>query len=138
MNRDCLFCKIAGKEIPAARIYEDSHTLAFLDVAPRSPGHTVVISKIHSATLLDLPKEEVNYLFLAVQKVAHMVQKGLRADGLTIGINQGEVSGQTVPHLHVHVIPRFTGDGGGSIHAVVNIPSEESLQEIEKKIREVP
>jgi histidine triad (HIT) family protein len=122
------------KEIPSHIVYEDGHSLAFLDINPRSPGHTVIIPKFHAPTLADLPEEEVGPLFLSVRKMAMLLKDKLSADGLTFGINQGEVSGQTVQHLHVHIMPRFEGDGGGSIHSVVDNPPELSLQEMVEKL----
>jgi histidine triad (HIT) family protein len=132
---NCLFCKIGRKEIEAAVVYEDNDVLAFLDIHPRAPGHTMVISKTHSETLLDLPNEALAPLFLGVKTVMAMLMRAFSPDGFTIGINHGKASGQVIDHLHVHIIPRFNGDGGGSIHSVVENPPKESLQEIAEKIR---
>lgn len=131
---DCLFCKIIAGSIPAQTIYEDDHTLAFLDVRPRSPGHTMVIPKVHAPTLATLPEAEVAPLFLAVKKMAELLNAKLAPDGITIGMNQGRASGQEVDHLHVHLMPRWHGDGGSSIQSVVNNPLKESVEEIRKKI----
>ncbi len=131
---DCLFCKIASHEIPARIIAEDDRAIAFLDVHPRAPGHTVVIPKHHTPTLPELPDGEIVPLFQMVKKVSGRVLKALSADGLTIGINHGSVSGQTVPHLHVHVIPRFFSDGGGSVHGVVPDPKPINIDEVAKKL----
>ncbi len=132
---DCIFCGINSHEIAAEMIYEDETAAAFLDIHPRAPGHTVVIPKQHAATLGELDVALLGPLFVAVQKIARMVKDRLRADGLTIGINEGAVSGQTVEHFHVHILPRFVNDKGGSLHDVVNNPPRESLVEIAKKIR---
>jgi histidine triad (HIT) family protein len=131
---DCLFCKIAAKEIPTSIVYEDDATLGILDVHPRSPGHTMVIPKAHAENILDLPPEAVGPVFTAVKKVTSLLQKSLQPDGFTIGVNHGRVSGQTVDHLHIHIMPRWNDDGGGSIHSVVNNPPQESLEEIRTKI----
>jgi len=130
----CVFCKIVAEEIPAHTIYEDNQTLAFLDVNPRSPGHTMIIPKEHFANLSDLPENLVEPVFSTVKKATRMLEKGLQTDHFTIGINMGRLSGQEVDHLHVHVMPRFEGDGGTSIHGVVNNPPKESLEEIKEKI----
>jgi len=130
----CLFCKLASHEIPAKVVAEDAHTFAFLDVHPRAAGHAVVVSKYHCPTLADLPDDEVGPLFLAVKRVADKVLAGLNAEGLTIGINHGTVSGQTIPHLHIHVIPRNESDGGGSIHSVMPDPEAIDLAEVAKKL----
>lgn len=132
---DCLFCKIAKKEIPAEIIYEDGHALAFLDIDPRAPGHTMIVSRHHGATILDLPESEIGPVFSAVKKVVDLLKNQLGPDGFTIGINQGLVSGQTVEHLHIHILPRFLGDKGGSIHTTVNNPPKEPLKEIAAKLR---
>lgn len=131
---DCLFCKIVAGEIPAKKVYEDKAVLAFLDIEPRAPGHTMVIPKIHGANLLELPDSSVKPLFSAVKKVTKSVVEAVRADGATIGINHGRASGQEVGHLHVHIIPRFNGDGGGPIQAIVQNFPKESLDEIRDKI----
>ncbi len=131
----CIFCEIAQKKILSEIIYEDDHTFAFLDIAPRSPGHTVVIPKYHAQTILDLPELEIQPLFLTVRKLAGILQNTFRCDGFTIGINHGAEAGQTVGHLHVHIMPRFKGDGGAHIHGAVNNPPKESLKVLGAKIR---
>jgi histidine triad (HIT) family protein len=134
MDDRCLFCKIVGKKISAHTIYEDEHTLAFLDIMPRTPGHTMVIPKVHVPNILELPDEEIGPLFLAVKRVAEMLSKKLKPDGITIGMNQGRASGQEIDHLHVHLMPRWHGDGGSSIQSVINNKPKESVEEIKKKI----
>ncbi len=134
MNSDCLFCKIAAKTIPSKIIYEDDHAVAFLDVAPRAPGHTMVIPKYHAPTLVALPDEEIAPLFSAVKKTAELLMATLHPDGITIGINQGRASGQEIDHFHVHLMPRWHGDGGGSIQSVVRNAPKEPLDETAKKI----
>ncbi len=131
----CLFCKIAEKKIGAAVIYEDEGAVAFLDIHPRAPGHTLVIPKAHVSKLTDLADPEITPLFLAAKRVAKMLEKSLSPDGLTIGINQGEASGQVVGHLHVHLLPRFFNDGGGSVQSVVESVGKESIEEMAAKIR---
>src|SRR6266481_4279405 len=127
---DCLFCKIVKKEIPAFLVHEDAATLGFLDVHPRAPGHILVIPKAHRADIIELETSEVGPLFLAVRKLVRAAATALAADGFTIGVNHGAVSGQEVSHLHVHIMPRFAGDGGGSVQSVVGHPSEEPLASI--------
>lgn len=133
---DCLFCKIGKKEIPAEIVYENDHAFAILDINPVSPGHTMVISRTHAQNLPELPKEEVGPLFEGVKVVLAKIQSALKPDGFTIGINQGSVSGQVVDHLHIHLIPRFVGDKGHSVHSVVQNTPKESLPEIARRIRE--
>ncbi|MEK7568345.1 MAG: HIT family protein [Patescibacteria group bacterium] len=131
---DCLFCKIINKEISADVIYEDGDAVAVLDVQPRAPGHAIVLPKIHVENILELPEENIQGVFAAVKKVVGLLEKSLKSDGFTIGINHGRVSGQTIDHLHIHVIPRWQGDGGGSIHSVVDNPSKEDIEMIKNKI----
>ncbi len=131
---DCLFCKIANKEIPAQIIYESADATAVLDVNPRAPGHTMVLPKVHAKNILELSGEKIEGVFKAVKEVTNLLDKKLKPDGFTIGINHGKVSGQTVEHLHIHVIPRWNGDGGRSIHSVVDNSPKESLEEIKNKI----
>jgi len=131
---DCLFCKIAKKEIPSEIVYEDGAVVSFLDINPRSPGHTVVVPKVHAQNILDLPDSEIKGVFTAVKKVTDLLYRSLRPHGFTIGINHGRVSGQVVDHLHIHIMPRWDGDGGSSVHSVVNNPPKEPLKEIKNKI----
>ncbi|OIO49201.1 MAG: hypothetical protein AUJ39_01465 [Parcubacteria group bacterium CG1_02_42_13] len=131
---DCLFCKIASKEIPADIVYEDDRVLGFLDIHPLAPGHTIIIPRIHAENILDLSDDKIGPLFEAVKKVTSVLNAVFDPQGFTIGINHGKVSGQAIDHLHVHIIPRFEGDGGSSLHAVVSNRPKESIQEIKNKI----
>jgi len=132
---DCLFCRIGRKEIGAEVIWEDGANIVFLDIHPRAPGHAVVIPKAHRETILDVPDEELESLFLAVKKTTSMLSKTFKPDGFTIGINHGKASGQEMDHLHIHIIPRYFNDKGKSIHSVVDNKSDETVQEIAVKIR---
>jgi histidine triad (HIT) family protein len=105
-----IFTRIVNGEIPAAKVYEDEQTLAFLDVAPASRGHTLVICKPELPTLLDLPPDLLAAVARSVQAVARAIMAALQPDGLNIVQNNGPASGQTVPHYHVHIIPRWEGD----------------------------
>ena len=115
---DCLFCKIIKKEIPAEIIYEDNNAIGILDIHPLTPGHTMVLPKTHAENILDLPDDQVSPIFLAVKRVTEKLKNSHNPAGFTIGINHGRISGQVVDHLHIHVIPRFSGDGGKSIHSI--------------------
>mgnify|MGYP003877360191 CR=1 FL=1 len=136
-DNNCLFCRIAKGEIPAYLLHQDEHAMAFLDINPLAPGHTVVIPRAHAATLIDLAEPEVGPLFIALREVTRRVLLAVQAEGATIGINQGEVAGQTIPHLHIHIFPRFSGDGGGSVHSVVNNPPRENLVQMVEKIKSI-
>lgn len=131
---DCLFCKIANKEIPAEIIYEDDHALAFLDIHPKTLAHVLIIPKKHYASLKDVADSEIGPLFATVKKVAIILTDRFKPDGLTIGINQGRAAGQEVDHLHIHILMRYKNDNGGSIQSIVDNPPKESLKEVRKKI----
>jgi histidine triad (HIT) family protein len=105
----CVFCQIASRAVESLIVFEDEHTLAFLDHRPLFPGHCLLIPKQHYETLSDLPPESIGPLFSAVQRVARAVEIGMQADGSFVAINN-RVS-QSVPHLHVHIVPRRKKDG---------------------------
>jgi histidine triad (HIT) family protein len=109
MNDDCIFCKIVAGELPAPIVFEDDLTLAFLDHRPVFPGHCLLVPKTHFETLVDLPTTLVGPFFLNAQLLAQSVEQALEAHGTFVGINN-RVS-QSVPHLHVHIIPRRRKDG---------------------------
>jgi len=134
MENNCLFCQIAAKIIPSIIIYEDEKTLAFLDIHPISSGHTLIIPKIHAENILDLSDNQIDPFFQTVKKVVALLQKKLNPKGFTIGINHGTISGQVIDHLHIHIVPRYEGDGGGSLHSVVKNPPQESLEVIQAKL----
>ena len=129
---NCLFCNIVKGDIPDYRVAENDEALAFLDVNPTAKGHTIVISKFHAETLLDLPDDKLQGLFKLVKDTTALLKEKLSPDGFNIGANMHEAGGQKVEHLHIHVIPRWFGDGGGSMHTIVNKPPSESLDEVLK------
>lgn len=105
-----IFAKILRGEIPSHKIYEDDRTLAFLDVMPRTPGHILVIPKVRSTGLLDISPDNLGHLMTAVQKLAPLVVEAMGADGFLIQQFNGEAAGQSVFHIHMHVIPRKDGE----------------------------
>lgn len=129
---DCLFCKIITGEIPCYKVYEDENTLAFLDIHPCAKGHTVVIPKKHAATLWDINTEMFELFAAGLQTAAGKVQSVLKPDGMNIGLNNGKVAGQAVAHMHVHILPRWQGDGGGSMHSIVRNDLGVDVQEVAK------
>lgn len=108
---DCLFCKIIAGDIPNRTVYEDEHALAFLDIAPWHRGHTVVIPKRHVTDVLDDPTALAE-IAPALGATAKLLVERLGADGINLLSNAGEVAGQTVFHLHVHLVPRYDSDPG--------------------------
>jgi histidine triad (HIT) family protein len=111
MSHNCIFCKIIKGEIPCTKIYEDPEVLAFMDIGPVVKGHTLVIPKAHHNPLMDTPPKILQKLITVVQTIARAQKKGLEADGINVSQANGAAAGQVVPHIHFHVIPRFTTDG---------------------------
>jgi histidine triad (HIT) family protein len=109
VDKACVFCSIAEGTTPAAKVLDEPNVLAFLDVSPVFPGHVLLIPRTHYGTLVDLPAAVVTELFTAAQRVAVAVQAALNADGTWVSMNN--VVSQSVPHLHVHVVPRKRKDG---------------------------
>ncbi len=108
---DCLFCSIVEGKIPSHKVYEDEKTYAFLDITPVNPGHTLVIPKKHAADVFEIEEDEWKAVMHAARTVAHMLEKALSAHGVNVTTNNRPAAGQVVFHSHVHVIPRFEGDG---------------------------
>ncbi|MCB1887491.1 MAG: HIT family protein [Rhodocyclaceae bacterium] len=104
-----VFARILRGELPCIKVFEDDHTLAFLDIMPQSDGHTLVLPKEPAVTLLDLSPEGATACILTTRRVAAAVQRAVGAPGLLISQFNGEAAGQTVPHVHFHIIPRFPG-----------------------------
>lgn len=108
---ECLFCKIARKEIPSKIIHEDKDVLAFLDINPASEGHALVISKKHASSMFDADDETLAKMISVVKKIATLAKENLRADGINVLQNNGRHAGQIVDHIHIHMIPRYENDG---------------------------
>lgn len=107
----CIFCRIVAGKVPAEVIYRDEGAVAFLDLAPISLGHTLVVPKQHSEVLHQADPGVLAQLMAAVQLIAPRLQLAVGAEAYNIGINCGQAAGQAVPHTHVHIIPRHAGDG---------------------------
>ena len=129
----CIICQIIDRKLTSHKIYEDNKTLAFLDHHPSAPGHTLVSLIKHGETLLDYSPDELKELFATVQKLVSVLEKTLNCSGLSIGINHREIAG--IHHLHIHLIPRFAGDGGEIIQNLVYNKPRESLEIIAEKIK---
>lgn len=137
-DADCIFCSIVNGEIPSRTVATTDEALAFLDVNPLAPGHTLVIPTAHYETVRDVPASIASSVFSLVHEVTPRIEASVDADASTIGINNGAAAGQEVPHIHAHIIPRFSGDGGGPIHDVAgSIPSlsDDELDTIAQQIR---
>jgi histidine triad (HIT) family protein len=135
---ECVFCKIVEKKIPSATIYEDADVMAFLDINPRFKGHALVIPKIHVTTLDELGDEVIAHLFVLVKHVADTLRSNLGAKGYNIISNNGRVAGQVVPHLHIHVVPRYEDEKQGiGFEAAFPVDKEakKQLDELARKAR---
>ena len=108
---DCIFCKIIRKEIPANVVYENGRSLAFLDIKPVNPGHVLVIPKDHHPDFASTPDDLLADIAVVAKKMAAAVLQATGAPAFNIGVNNGRVAGQLVDHMHLHVMPRFDGDG---------------------------
>ena len=107
---DCIFCKVLAGELPATIIDEDEATISFMDIAPATRGHALVIPRAHSADLLSVEPEDLAAAALAAQRLARRMKEHLSADGVNLLNSCGAVAFQTVFHFHIHVIPRYEGD----------------------------
>ncbi|MDF1511204.1 HIT family protein [Robertmurraya sp. DFI.2.37] len=113
---DCIFCKIVAGEIPAAKVFENDHVVAFLDISQVTKGHTLIIPKIHKENLYELTPEIAANLFEVVPKIANAIKSAYEPIGLNLLNNNGEKAGQSVFHYHIHLIPRYgEGDGFGAV-----------------------
>jgi len=110
---DCVFCKIRDGQIPAYKVYEDSKSLAFLDINPLNPGHCLVVPKIHSTTIFEIELPDLMAVSATAKKVAVAVKNAFQAEGVNILQASGAAAFQSVPHFHFHVIPRWANDGKG-------------------------
>lgn len=134
---DCIFCKIVNGEIPAKIIDQSQKSMAFLDAFPLAKGHALVIPKNHYVKVQDMPLDENKDLFELVHKTTAKIDKLTNAE--LIAIHNGKESGQEIPHVHVHIIPRRSGDGAGAVHGMFkNRPklSDEEFLDILNQIKE--
>ena len=134
----CVFCRIVRRELPASILAEDEHTMAFLDIRPINPGHLLVIPKAHAPHVADLPPGAGGRLFdMARELTTALRQSGLRCEGVNFHLADGEVAGQEIFHVHLHVFPRFEGDGVGLRMGprYGTMPAREELDRIAASIR---
>jgi histidine triad (HIT) family protein len=133
---DCIFCKIIDGEIPSAKVFENEHVYAFLDISQVTKGHTLVIPKVHQENVYELTEDVATNLFAAVPQIARSVKRQFEPVGLNLLNNNGKAANQSVFHFHVHIIPRYgKGDGFGTVWKTHNV-SQEELGKIAKTISE--
>lgn len=110
---DCVFCKIRDGQIPALKVYEDARTLCFMDINPLNSGHCLVVTKSHAATLFESDDKDLEAAIVTARRVANALRIAVKPDGLNMLQANGVAAFQSVPHFHLHLIPRWTGDGKG-------------------------
>lgn len=133
MNTDCLFCKIVSGEIPAEKVWEDESFMAIVDIKPVNLGHLLLIPKTHSTNLLDMSEELLSQVGPRLQTLAKAVKVATQADGINIGMNNEAAAGQLIMHTHLHIIPRFKGDGFEHWHG--QEVTADDLKTISEKIK---
>jgi histidine triad (HIT) family protein len=134
MNTDpnCVFCKIRDGQIPSAKLYEDDATLAIMDINPLNPGHALVILKTHAPTIFDAAPADLAAAIATAKRVATAIRAALKPDGLNMLQANFAAAFQSVPHYHLHLIPRFTDDGKGFDWKLVPGNREEILGHADK------
>ncbi len=131
---DCVFCKIVAGQIPSTRVFEDEHTLAFLDIGHVNPGHVLVAVKQHAENLFALQDAQAEAIARASARIARAIRAAFRPAGLSVYQANGQAAGQTVMHYHVHLVPRHEADGMELVWPVKN-PPREKLAEYAEKIK---
>ena len=131
---DCVFCRIVARQIPATVVYEDEHTLAFMDLGQVNPGHVLVTVKAHAESLYALGDAQAAAVLPAAARVARAIRDAFKPAGLSVYQANGKAAGQTVFHYHVHLVPRHDADGMALTWPVKN-PPRERLDEYAAKIR---
>ena len=131
---DCIFCKIVAGQIPSTRVFEDEHTVAFLDIGHVNPGHTLVAVKKHAANLYELDEAQAGAVARATVKISKALRAAFQPEGLSVYQANGKAAGQTVFHYHVHLLPRHEADGMELTWPVKN-PPREKLEGYAEKIR---
>lgn len=135
-HTNCIFCKIVNGEIPSRTLYEDNDFRVIFDVSPASKGHAIILPKKHAANIFEISEEDASNIYVVAKKVATALSEELQCDGVNILQNNGEAAGQSVFHLHMHIIPRYKGD-------TVNIkwnpttPDEALLDQLSEKLKKV-
>ena len=136
MDQDCIFCKIIQGEIPSAKVYEDEEVFAFLDISQVTKGHTLIIPKKHVENIYETNEEIASSLFARVPKIANALKKAYQPAGINILNNNGKAAGQTVFHIHIHLIPRYDESDGYDANWTTNgeAYTSDDLAEIANKI----
>ena len=131
-DENCIFCLIANGQIPSNTVYEDEDFRVILDISPAAKGHMLILPKEHYANIFELPEEAAKKVLPLAKKLAAAVKEAMNADGVNIVQNNGTAAGQTVPHFHLHIIPRKEGDNAMPLWTPGESVPEEQAQIAEK------
>ena len=131
---DCVFCRIVAGQIPSTRVFEDEHTVAFMDIGQVNPGHVLVAVKKHAPNLYELDEVQAEAVARACVRISKAIQAEFKPEGLSVYQANGKAAGQTVFHYHVHLLPRHAADGMELTWPVKN-PPRETLEGYAEKIR---
>ena len=138
-QEDCVFCKVVNGQEPVSTVYEDDSVIVILDIQPVNQGHLLVLPKTHAVHLEDLDPDLGAHVFKVAMRMSEVLRASdIRCEGVNLLLADGEVAGQEIPHVHLHVIPRFDGDGFGFKfdESYWVLPIREELDEIASKINE--
>ena len=131
-DANCVFCKILDGVIPSVKLYEDEEFVIILDIGPAAFGHALIIPKDHYANLYEMPEELLGKVMSLAKVWGEKLVKALKADGLNLVQNNGLAAGQTVFHYHLHLIPRYEGDGVGELWTPGSLSEEQKKELVEK------
>jgi len=133
---DCIFCKIIAGEIPAVTVLDEEQVLAFMDINPSSPGHMLVTPKKHAENIFEISEGDLAAVIRGVKRCATAVKEALKAEGVTVLQLNGKASDQIVPHLHIHIIPRWENDGLPVSSWEMKPGDMEEIKDIAGKVKE--
>ena len=133
---DCIFCKIVAGEIPAVKVLDEELVLAFMDINPASRGHLLVIPKRHAGDIFEISEADLAAVTGATKRCARAVKEALKAEGVTVLQLNGRVAGQVVPHLHIHIMPRWENDGLTVSSWEMKPGDMEQIKDIARKVKE--
>lgn len=136
----CLFCEIVNENVPADKVYENEYVCAFLDINPVNKGHVLLVPKEHYRNLHELPDSLVEKLAVKTKALASAIRQTVSADGINIGMNNGEAAGQVIFHAHIHIMPRFENDGHehwSSNYTYQEGEAKETAQELSKELSQI-
>jgi len=133
---ECIFCKIIAGEIPAVKVLDDERVLAFMDINPSSRGHMLVVPKKHAENIFEVSESDLAAVTIAVKRCATAVKEALKAEGVTVLQLNGKASDQIVPHIHIHVMPRWENDGLSISSWEMKPGDMEEIKGIARKVKE--